>query len=46
MGYIILGILGLGSALLFYSACVVGKKSDEGMEMFAEEKKKNIKDEK
>ncbi len=46
MGYIILGILGLGSALLFYSACVVGKRSDENMEMFVEEKKKDIKDQK
>lgn len=45
MGYIILGILGLGSALLFYSACVVGKRSDESMEMFVEEKK-DIKDQK
>lgn len=46
MGYIVLGILGLGSALLFYSACVVGKKSDESMEMFVEEKKKEIENQK
>ena len=39
MGYIILGILGLGSALLFYSACVVGKRSDENMEMFIKDQK-------
>ena len=42
MGCIIgLGLLAFGAVIIFYSACVVGKKSDESMEKLIGKEKNN-----